>query len=318
MDDFLFDFPLDGGHGIAVVGAAKAQPKKKAASAAKARSSARPSPPNLPDKPPPRNSKRKTGPLSRKDSGAQPVQKTIRKKKTQTALSCSDSVSGVPRPGSGNGQPMKRPAAGGKGKKGKGNSARCSGDRCQTLPPESLPQVCGRAPSRKWLHPRSIRLASDCSGMGTEHKACELCTKTWPHPVKICHAMASDSNKSCRKFLEKFCEPQVLLDDCMADKSPYVKQWKNTLDLYTNGSPCQSYSVAGAKGGFGDGRGQLVTSGPSFIDKFRPRSFLLENVGGMVTMFPEVLSTLIEDLRSIKADNGSAAYNVQHLFRHLV
>ncbi|MFL2660016.1 MAG: DNA (cytosine-5-)-methyltransferase [Alphaproteobacteria bacterium] len=50
------------------------------------------------------------------------------------------------------------------------------------------------------------------------------------------------------------------------------------VDIITSGFPCQAFSVAGYRKGFDDDRGNLFFETARFIDKLKPKSYLLENV----------------------------------------
>jgi len=76
------------------------------------------------------------------------------------------------------------------------------------------------------------------------------------------------------------------------------------VDLYTVGSPCQSWSVAGVKEGASDCRGGLMAFIPYQIKKHKPRSFVAENVKGLLSLFPNEFNWLIETLRGIELPNG--------------
>lgn len=54
-------------------------------------------------------------------------------------------------------------------------------------------------------------------------------------------------------------------------------------DLLTAGFPCQSFSVAGKRGGFDDTRGTLFFEIARILRDKRPRHFLLENVKGLLS-----------------------------------
>ena len=55
------------------------------------------------------------------------------------------------------------------------------------------------------------------------------------------------------------------------------------FDLLVGGFPCQSFSVAGKRGGFGDTRGTLFFDVCRIVAKKRPRLVLLENVKGLLS-----------------------------------
>lgn len=55
------------------------------------------------------------------------------------------------------------------------------------------------------------------------------------------------------------------------------------FDLLLAGFPCQPFSYAGKRQGFGDTRGTLFFEVERLIDKYKPTAFLLENVRGLYT-----------------------------------
>ncbi len=55
------------------------------------------------------------------------------------------------------------------------------------------------------------------------------------------------------------------------------------LDLLSGGAPCQSFSYAGKRLGLEDARGTLFYHFALFLEKLRPKTFLFENVRGLLT-----------------------------------
>lgn len=55
------------------------------------------------------------------------------------------------------------------------------------------------------------------------------------------------------------------------------------LDLLVGGSPCQAFSCNGKRGGFADTRGTLFYEYARIINEAQPKSFIFENVKGMLT-----------------------------------
>ena len=53
-------------------------------------------------------------------------------------------------------------------------------------------------------------------------------------------------------------------------------------DILTGGVPCQSWSIAGKNLGFDDDRGQLWNDTIYLLNQARPKSFIFENVKGLV------------------------------------
>jgi DNA (cytosine-5)-methyltransferase 1 len=57
----------------------------------------------------------------------------------------------------------------------------------------------------------------------------------------------------------------------------------SVIDLLVGGTPCQSFSIAGLRGGLGDSRGNLALEFCRILDAKRPRWFLWENVPGVLS-----------------------------------
>ncbi|MDR1093728.1 MAG: DNA cytosine methyltransferase [Clostridiales bacterium] len=55
------------------------------------------------------------------------------------------------------------------------------------------------------------------------------------------------------------------------------------LDLLSGGAPCQSFSYAGKRLGLDDARGTLFYHFAVFLQKLQPKTFLFENVRGLLT-----------------------------------
>ena len=55
------------------------------------------------------------------------------------------------------------------------------------------------------------------------------------------------------------------------------------FDLLLAGFPCQPFSYAGKRRGFGDTRGTLFFEIERILKKYQPKAFLLENVRGLYT-----------------------------------
>lgn len=61
------------------------------------------------------------------------------------------------------------------------------------------------------------------------------------------------------------------------------QDFKGKLDLLVGGSPCQAFSSNGKRGGFEDTRGTLFYEYARIIKEAQPKSFIFENVKGMLT-----------------------------------
>ncbi|NMD37443.1 MAG: DNA (cytosine-5-)-methyltransferase [Christensenellaceae bacterium] len=60
-------------------------------------------------------------------------------------------------------------------------------------------------------------------------------------------------------------------------------QYYNKVDLVSGGAPCQAFSYAGKRLGFGDTRGTLFAEFARCIKETSPKMFLFENVRGMLS-----------------------------------
>ncbi len=58
--------------------------------------------------------------------------------------------------------------------------------------------------------------------------------------------------------------------------------FKNRVDLFVGGSPCQSFSIAGSRGGFEDTRGTLFYDYVRLVKEINPNVFMYENVYGLL------------------------------------
>lgn len=61
------------------------------------------------------------------------------------------------------------------------------------------------------------------------------------------------------------------------------RDYKNKIDLLVGGSPCQSFSLVGFRGGLEDVRGTLFYEYARIIQEVQPKVFIYENVRGLTT-----------------------------------
>ncbi len=80
------------------------------------------------------------------------------------------------------------------------------------------------------------------------------------------------------------------------------------IDGIIGGPPCQSWSIAGARRGIEDPRGQLFFDYIRIISDKNPLFFVAENVGGMLNAkYESIITTIIAQL----SNAGKYGYNVQ-------
>lgn len=80
------------------------------------------------------------------------------------------------------------------------------------------------------------------------------------------------------------------------------KEWNiepGSVDILVGGTPCQSFSVAGLRGGLEDDRGNLALIYCRILQRFKPRWFVWENVPGVLSSnggrdFGSILGAMVE------------------------
>lgn len=60
------------------------------------------------------------------------------------------------------------------------------------------------------------------------------------------------------------------------------KEFAGSVDLFIGGSPCQSFSVMGKRGGLEEARGTLFYEYARLVQEIKPKVFIYENVPGML------------------------------------
>lgn len=110
---------------------------------------------------------------------------------------------------------------------------------------------------------------SVCSGI-------EAATVAW-HPLGWKPAFFSEIEKFPRAVLEHHY-PDVTLH---GDFTSIEEKQYGTIDLLVGGTPCQSFSIAGLRGGLDDARGNLALEFIRLAERKRARWLLWENVPGV-------------------------------------
>lgn len=83
-------------------------------------------------------------------------------------------------------------------------------------------------------------------------------------------------------------------------------RYRGQVDLVSGGAPCQAFSYAGKKLGFGDTRGTLFAEFSRCLREVSPRMFLFENVKGLLSHDKGRTFT------TIRHEFESLGYTVQH------
>ena len=74
------------------------------------------------------------------------------------------------------------------------------------------------------------------------------------------------------------------------------KSYKNKVDLFIGGSPCQSFSLMGKRRGLDDARGTLFYDFARLVSEIQPKVFIYENVPGMLIHDKGVTWTVIKNI----------------------
>ena len=154
----------------------------------------------------------------------------------------------------------------------------------------------------------TVSVGTDCSGIEAPLQALDNLQ------VYYKHKFSSEIDPVARETITSNWKPQKMLKD-IKNKNPDAHFTWN-VDIYCAGFPCQPFSQAGKQQGFDDdkGRGEVFWQVHKYIDKYRPKYFVLENVKGFVQLDNgKCLRTVLDALNSIKfADSNRSAYTIQH------
>ena len=118
-----------------------------------------------------------------------------------------------------------------------------------------------------------MKIGTDFSGIGSPESALKRLG------LDIEEVFACEIDKYARKSFNELHNPTTFYEDITTRNHSEVPQ----LDLYVAGFPCQSFSMAGKRGGFEDTRGTLFFNVAEFIKENQPKCFVLENVKGLLS-----------------------------------
>jgi len=128
---------------------------------------------------------------------------------------------------------------------------------------------------RQFAHPeRIIRLATTFSGIG----AIEYAFKRLGLNSRI--VFAGDINAKCKETYfanYNISEEQWHTDIHELDATSY----RNKVDIFVGGAPCQAFSIVGDQRGFEDTRGTLFREFARVVKECKPKVFIFENVQGL-------------------------------------
>jgi DNA (cytosine-5)-methyltransferase 1 len=121
---------------------------------------------------------------------------------------------------------------------------------------------------------QKIRFIDLFAGIGGMRLAFESAAHSWNLETEC--VLSSEINPDAQLVYQRnFCD-RPLGDIRLIDRLP-------EHEILLAGFPCQSFSYAGKKAGFGDTRGTLFFEIVRLIDTFKPQAFIFENVRGLVS-----------------------------------
>ena len=110
-----------------------------------------------------------------------------------------------------------------------------------------------------------------------------VCEKTEDEKQKIINDLYKETGKENYVKQTYFANYKINENQWYEDiKYLNGSLFKNQIDLFVGGSPCQSFSVNGKRLGLNDIRGTLFYEFCRIIDESRPKVFIYENVRGMI------------------------------------
>lgn len=133
-----------------------------------------------------------------------------------------------------------------------------------------------------------MRYASVCDGIGAVHEAwqplgwtCAWTSEIEPFPIAVVeHRWGFDNLSDMTKISETDLEK------------------RGAIDLLVGGTPCQSFSIAGLRGGLADRRGNLTLTFVQLVDRIKPRYVVWENVPGILSDSTQALHSFLDGLEA--------------------
>lgn len=151
------------------------------------------------------------------------------------------------------------------------------------------------------------RAGHKCVGWVESDPKCEKCKKITKHyksekrNFTICSVCGKEKRQHARFSYEAIhnTEGEWTEYDITEVTDEQWGKFRGKVDVICGGFPCQSFSVAGKRGGFADTRGTMFFEIARAAKQIKPRFLFLENVKGLLShekgeTFAAILSTLDE------------------------
>lgn len=121
-----------------------------------------------------------------------------------------------------------------------------------------------------------LRIATVFSGIG----AIEHAVQRMSIPHEIVFACDIDGFAKASFFANYDIDENRWFEDI---KDLNGRQFEDKVDLFVGGSPCQSFSMVGKRGGLEDDRGLLIFEFARLVQEIKPAVFIYENVKGLLS-----------------------------------
>ena len=166
---------------------------------------------------------------------------------------------------------------------------------------------------------RPLRLFTDCCGMEC------IVFAFIAIALPFIQLGACDNSRAVKRFWEANFKKSKAHENCRwfddifnRDMNEIVSHVNKHggLDVYASGFPCQSFSSAGSGAGTNTREGTIVYQCIKFIDVVKPKTFLLENVTGLLTEHPEELADMINKLKTVNARGYNVSATIMNSLDH--
>lgn len=151
-----------------------------------------------------------------------------------------------------------------------------------------------RFPTKPMERPH-LRLGTDCSGLDAIAIALQGLS------IPYTHVFASDNFPAAKATILLNYAVGTFYDTVVGRNVEEM----GSVHLYVAGFPCQPFSLAGKRLGPNDQRGGIFFELLKYLTAKKPTMILLENVVGLLTLYPEYLARIEEELCKI-------GYYVEH------
>lgn len=122
--------------------------------------------------------------------------------------------------------------------------------------------------------------------------------------LRIKHAWANDYNQdTCETYKKNICKNETKSHVVCEDIRKLDINSLSPVDIFAYGFPCNDFSIVGEQKGFNGNFGPLYSYGVEILNKFKPKIFVAENVGGIASANDgKAFKTILNDLKN--AGNG--------------